>query len=393
MDQLQGQLHNLQPTATPAQPAGPDAAPDAASDTGSEATLVVTEVWESVADREPQALGMTYRFDTPPGEEQLPVTVRFRGRRIGGPARTGGNDSFDVVRRIEQVPLGTGRMTVTQRVLDVDPGEWRVQVDAHAEAGRPGVPAPSLPRASAVGRTGYAPVVRVRAPGVVLGAWPGCVFGGVVLGLLVQGLLAGQLGFSAPTALLVTLLACVVGLAGGKGYFLALHRDRQAVGLLMTGMAIQGFVLGLVATVLLGALLTGLPLGPFLDATGVGLMFGMTIGRFGCFFGGCCAGRPTRSRLGLWSSDRDLGVRRIPTQLLESALAAAIGATGLVLLVLGPPTPGGVVFVGTLATYTLGRQLLFPLRDLPRTTSNGRLIVAVTTGLIALGSVVVAFAF
>jgi len=36
-----------------------------------------------------------------------------------------------------------------------------------------------------------------------------------------------------------------------------------------------------------------LPAGTVLDATTPGLLFGMTVGRFACFFGGCCAGRPS----------------------------------------------------------------------------------------------------
>lgn len=365
---------------------------ESAADTG-DGTLVLTEVpWESVADREPQALGMTYRFPTP-ADGALPVNVRFRGRRLGGPAQPGGRDSFDVVRRVPVVPPGTGQMTVTTRVLDIDPGEWRVHAEATAEGVPRGAAAPAFPRATAVGRTAFAPVVRVRAPGVTLGAWPGFVFAGALLGLVVQGLLARQLQFSATAALLVTLVGCLVGVIGGKAYFLALHRDRQVQGLLMVGMAIQGFVLALVATVVVGALLAGLPLGAFLDATAVGLLFGMTIGRFGCFFGGCCAGRPTSSRLGLWSSDRDLGVRRIPTQLLESGLAAALGTVGALLLTLAAPTPRGVVFVGLLSAYTLGRQLLFPLRDLPRTTSHGRTVIAIGTAVSCVAAIAVAVAF
>lgn len=392
LDQLQGQLREMQPSIQHS--ADGHTTPETEADTGDARTLALTEVaWESVAEREPQALGMTYRFETPADGDALPLNVRFRGRRLGGPAQPGGHDTFDVVRRVPAVPPGTGHMTVTTRVLDIDPGEWRVQVEAHAEDVPRGTAVPTFPRANAVGKTAFAPVVRVRAPGVTLGAWPGCVIGGAVLGLVIQALLARHLQFPALTALLVTLVACLVGVVGGKTYFLALHRDRQAKGLLMVGMAIQGFVLALVATVVVGALITGLPLGAFLDATAVGLLFGMTIGRFGCFFGGCCAGRPTSSRLGLWSSDRDLGVRRIPTQLLESALAASLGTTMLLLLTLGAPTPRGVVFVGSLAAYTLGRQLLFPLRDLPRTTSNGRRIVAGSTAVTCIAAIVVAFQY
>jgi phosphatidylglycerol:prolipoprotein diacylglycerol transferase len=94
-------------------------------------------------------------------------------------------------------------------------------------------------------------------------------------------------------------------------------------------MCIQGFGLGAIGTLVIGAWATGMPAGPLLDVTAPGLLVGMTIGRFGCFFGGCCAGRPTASRWGLWSSDRRLGVRRVPTQLLESTVALVVGLAAL----------------------------------------------------------------
>jgi len=63
-----------------------------------------------------------------------------------------------------------------------------------------------------------------------------------------------------------------------------------------------------------------------------------------------------------------LGVRRIPVQLFEAALALGLSATTLVL---GGRLPlPGAVFVGAL--YTAGRQLLFPLRGEPRRTRAGR---------------------
>ena len=144
---------------------------------------------------------------------------------------------------------------------------------------------------------------------------------------------------------------------------------------------------------MVGTLLVGVPAGRVLDITTPGLLFGMTIGRVGCFFGGCCAGRPTASRWGLWSSDRRLGVRRIPTQLLESALAFSVGLAAGLTVWDTPPDPEGAVFVGTMAAYTLGRQLLFPLRDLPRHTAHGRTITAVLAGLVLVVAVAVVIVF
>lgn len=79
-----------------------------------------------------------------------------------------------------------------------------------------------------------------------------------------------------------------------------------------------------------------------------------------CFFTGCCAGRCTASRWGIWSSDRRIGARRVPTQLLEAAAGLLLAATAGVLFF--APVPDGVVFIGGAAAYIAARQFLLPLR-------------------------------
>lgn len=135
-------------------------------------------------------------------------------------------------------------------------------------------------------------------------------------------------------------------------------------------------------TLVVGALVTGVSVGALLDVTAPGLFLGMTIGRFGCFFGGCCVGQPTASRFGLWSSNQRLGVRRIPIQLFESSLALCIAIPATLAMWATTLRPRGMVFIGTIAAYTLGRQLLFPLRDNPRKTAHGRRLSMALTGLV-----------
>jgi hypothetical protein len=52
----------------------------------------------------------------------------------------------------------------------------------------------------------------------------------------------------------------------------------------------------------------------------------------------------------------------------------------------GPPPLPGALFVGAVASYTLGRQLLFPLRREPRRTSAGRLGTLAVSALIAVAA-------
>lgn len=69
----------------------------------------------------------------------------------------------------------------------------------------------------------------------------------------------------------------------------------------------------------------------------------------------------------------DPGLRRIPTQLLESGLALVDGGAATTVAIVDAASPPGLVFAAAIGAYTLGRQLLFPLRDPPRNTASGRI--------------------
>jgi phosphatidylglycerol:prolipoprotein diacylglycerol transferase len=343
--------------------------------------LEITNVpWSAFADLEPQALGLTYRFSPPAEGAPERVEIRFTGQRIGVSGPLGPRDAFDLVQVLPQVLAGTGPIALTVRVLDVERGRWHASAQGRVVTTASRQPVSwYLPHANASGSTGFTPVVQVSAPRVTLGAWPVLVILGLAAGLLAQHVLARRLHLPAAETTAISLGASLVGVLGGKLYFLALHRDQQLPGLPMVGMAVQGFVVSATASAVAAAAVLALPRGAYLDVLTAGLLVGLTIGRLGCFFGGCCAGRPTASRLGCWSSDRSLGVRRVPTQLFESSLAGGLAVLVFVALWTGLARPHGVVFVGGLAAYTLGRQLLFPLRDQPRTTARGRVVVLVAT--------------
>lgn len=184
-------------------------------------------------------------------------------------------------------------------------------------------------------------------------------------------------------------LGCLIGFLGGKVWWLVVNR-RPVREFLTSGACIQGFLLAALAVLVAGTLMLGISAGAVLDVTAPGIFLGMAIGRPGCFLTGCCVGRPTISRWGLWSTDRRLGIRRIPVQLYEAAVALLIGVAGLV-LVLGVTAPfAGAVFAGTTAAYTLARQFLFRLRNETH-TRLGRLVILAICSVILLG-ILVAFA-
>lgn len=380
------------PTVAPTTTLPPMSPPRLALRSGITPVEVSSFTCQGLEDREPQALGVTYWFDAAPDGDPYTVTVHLNGHLRGHPP-PGHRGTFSVIDTLHNVVPGSGRVAVTTRVFELAHGTWDVTatpVQPAPEGARPTwVPVidPRLPSGTASGTTAFQPVVRSRAPGVRLGAWPALVGTGTLLALVVQSLFAQRMELPLQRLLPLSLLACVLGLLGAKAYYLATH-PRANRGLIGPGMSVQGFVLVAVATILGGSVLLGLPPGPVLDATAPGLLLGMSVGRLGCLLGGCCAGRPTSSRWAVWSSDRRVGVRRIPVQLLESSLAGIAGAMA-VLAVLGLGTSaGGLIFIAAVASYIAGRQLLFPLRGIPRATHHGRVIMLVSAALVAVTATV-----
>src|SRR5665648_539766 len=323
----------------------------------------------------------------------LPVTRCVKATRPE-PGRTRRNAAatWKVAASLRRVLPGSGRVALTHRVTGKTPGRWHVVAEGMVVPQVAGRARPvTLPKASATGFSTYSPIARMRAPGVVLGAWPAAVGLGVIGGLSLQAVLAGIHGLPVARVFLLALAASVLGVVGAKVYYRLTHL-REKGGLLAAGMSVQGFVLTAVVVFVAGGSAAGVPIGHLLDATVPALLLGQAIGRLGCFFGGCCAGLPTHSRWGLWSSDRRVGTRRIPVQLMESALAGLLALVTGVIALQGPSRGDGLLFVGGLAAYVLGRQLLFPLRGVPRATAHGRQITLAASAVVVLTSIAVAVA-
>jgi phosphatidylglycerol---prolipoprotein diacylglyceryl transferase len=201
----------------------------------------------------------------------------------------------------------------------------------------------------------------VSAPAVVPGSWTGLVLVGVMVGLVVQTALLAGVGVSSFASIGITVTALLAGLAGAKLRYIMLHPDtwRRSPG---EGWAVDGFLVVMPAVAVVGLVALDVPIGPFVDASSSGLFFGIAIGRVGCFLTGCCAGRVTRSRWGIWSSDRRVGARRIPAQLLESATGLVLGIAALVAFLVIRPPVDGLIFLTGLVLYTLARRALLRLR-------------------------------
>ncbi|GAA3857034.1 prolipoprotein diacylglyceryl transferase family protein [Amycolatopsis tucumanensis] len=343
-----------------------------------------------LAEAEPQGLAVTYWFDPPPAGQPYPLDVRFTGTRTGVAGTPQQRDRFEVVEHVERVVPGGGRIALTSRVQGINPGTWRVTATPVSGRGAGTASAPAsviarLPRRVITTTTRFG--VLAHGPSVRLISWPLLVGLGAVVAIVVQAILAARVGVAVGDVLALSALGCALGFVGAKVWYLVLHR-KPLRNFLTAGACIQGFLLVALTVVVIGAAVLGLPPGVLLDVTTPGIFLGMAVGRPGCFLTGCCAGRPTGSRWGLWSSDRRLATRRFPVQLVEAIVALLIGITTLA-LVLAVPTPvPGAVFAGAIAAYTFARQLLFPLRTESR-TRTGRRATMVICGLVLAGSLVV----
>ena len=325
-----------------------------------------------------QAVAATYWLDSGRHGRPFSVQIRFTGVRVGVTGRPQPGDRFEQVERVDGIAPGSGRVSITTRAVGVNAGQWRVTAT-------PVQPGARLPQRTMTAHTRMAQLA--HGPGVRPWLWPGLVGLGVLVGLVLQALLLARAHINVPLATGISLGASIIGYVAAKIWYLALHHQhlrtfRQA------GACIQGFLVGGIGTMVLAVLAARIPVGTFLDASAPGLLLGMAIGRPGCFFTGCCSGRPTTSRWGLWSSDRRLGIRRIPIQLIEAVAALLIGVGVLALVLAGPAPIPGMVFVGAIAVYTGFRQVLFPLRVDPR-TSMGRGITLAGCAAVVLADLVV----
>jgi len=362
----------------------------------------------------PQGLTTSFWFDSGSGNCPYSATVRFSGRRVGATGRLGRRDSFIQDEVVEGVVPGTGPVSVSARVYDVNPGEWTVTAEMLRPSGGPRSARPAMrlgPRGSqrlyptawswrrwalSAGpakplKTRWVPLTNFeRIPAVIPGSWAVLVLLGVLVGLAVQAVLVSQVHLDAARVLAVSGVASLAGLAGAKAWYVALNlKDwREA---LRVGLCIQGFLVAAVAVALSGLWLLRLAIGPVLDATAPGLFFGVTIGRFGCFLTGCCAGRHSVSRWAIWSSDRRVGARRIPTQLLESLAALCIAIPALLAVMYSRPAVPGTIFLASCAAYTLARQGLLRLRRGSRRSSLAGPLTAAAAAIVLVASLSSAF--
>ncbi len=337
---------------------------------------------KTAEDAEPQALVATWWFDSGEGSEPYSATVRFTGRRVGTRGSPTSKETFLQDETIESIVPDSGPVSITTWVYGLYAGEWDVTAQlTHASTERTGggkghtrsvrgrlvQPATWSWRRWAVSTGSASPVKTrwavlaplARQPAVLPGIYTALGVISILVAVAIQSAILARGDVSVSRSLLVSGLTIAAGLIGAKAWYAVLHPKESII---RGGWAVDGFLIifPLVGAVTL--LLFELPIGIVLDATAPGVFIAVAIGRIGCFLTGCCAGRCTAHRWGIWSSDRRVGARRIPTQLLESAAGLLLGTLTL-LLVLGGVIPvPGAIFLSAFAAYAVIRQVLLRLR-------------------------------
>jgi len=374
----------------PAGPAQPGPAPDSApDDLPSWAVKALAEVLTCTCWLDPGAQG-----------EPFSATIRFSGRRTPVAGQPQPADAFRQEETVSGIVPGSGPVAITAEVRGLHPGEWAVTARPAGRAPYRPLPSPGQdaggtrrapwPRRVPVRDIAATPVRTARppfakVPGIVRFAYAGLIALGVLAGLAVEALLLKHDHYAVRSPLLYSLAAIAAGAIGAKVWYIAEQRGRK-----LDGWCIQAFIAGAAVVVAAAALAgAGAAPGAYLGAAATAILLGMAIGRPGCFWAGCCAGRPTAARWGIWSSDRRLGCRRYPAQLLEALLALAIGLGMLSFVLLAGLARSGPVAVAGLAAYTLGRQFILPLRaEPPRRWRYGRQATTAAAAIALLASVI-----
>lgn len=199
-------------------------------------------------------------------------------------------------------------------------------------------------------------------------SYPFFLYVGTVLGILAGMWGASRRGTASPRMYIAVVLLVIPALVGSRWLFLLSHwaqfrphdlvSPRRGEG----GAALYG---GLLLALALSSPLLWLlriPLGQFWDVAAITILVGMVFTKIGCMLNGCCVGRETSSWFALYLPNiAGVWRWRVPSQLLESALAAALLLSVPILWnrVLFP----GAFFLFALGVYALSRLWLEGTRE------------------------------
>jgi phosphatidylglycerol:prolipoprotein diacylglycerol transferase len=230
------------------------------------------------------------------------------------------------------------------------------------------LPLPSLPFIGSIGP------VTVYTYGVLLAA-------AYLLGLKLAMVRAKSRGLDQTRVLDLGIYIIISALVGAKLLLLVtdfrsfVAAPSELLSLARSGGVFYGGLILAVAVALWYIRRIGLPLWTTCDVFAPGIALGHVVGRFGCFFAGCCYGKPTTVPWAITFRDpyaaanvgTPLNIPLHPTQLYEA------GAEALILVLLlatesrGKRYPGRTFWLYMLL-YAISRYIIEIFRDDPRGT-------------------------
>jgi phosphatidylglycerol---prolipoprotein diacylglyceryl transferase len=219
--------------------------------------------------------------------------------------------------------------------------------------------------------------VLFRIGRITVWSYPAMLFLGLLAGIVVGNLLSHASNIDAFRVYLASLILLLPALLGAKLLYVLSHwhhycddrkrlwRSGEGGGAMYGGLLlVLPFSIPLLAALHLSA-------GSYWDVAIFTMLVAMVLGRLGCLMNGCCAGRPSKSFLGMYLPNRE-GVweRRLPTPCLEAALGLALTLLALAFRH-SMPFPGSL-FLLVIAGYALGRLALESTRE---QTQTGRFTI------------------
>src|SRR6476469_3911212 len=200
-----------------------------------------------------------------------------------------------------------------------------------------------------------------------------------LLGLKLAMVRAKARGLDANRVLDLGIYIIISALVGAKLLLLMTYfrtfttNPRELLTLMRSGGVFYGGLILAVAVALVYIRRVGLPLWATTDVFAPGIALGHVVGRFGCFFAGCCGGQPTTLPCGITFTDplaaanvgTPLNQSLHPTQLYEA------GAEFLILALLLGTEQKGKPFAGRtfwlyMLLYAVSRFIIEFFRDDPR---------------------------
>ncbi|MCM0649479.1 prolipoprotein diacylglyceryl transferase [Clostridium swellfunianum] len=195
---------------------------------------------------------------------------------------------------------------------------------------------------------------------------------GIIAAILLLNYRARKRGYDEDSMLNMAIIAVVLGVVGGKLLYIMTElkniiNDPSQLMDFGNGFVIYGSIIGGVAGVYLYSKKKRWKLLNIFDLVIPSLPLAQGFGRLGCFFAGCCYGKPTSSFLGVKFKEGSLGpldIHVYPTQIFSSIFDFALAL--FLLWYDKKERKEGRVFSLYLIIYSIGRFVIEFIRDDPR---------------------------